>query len=240
MSSRSIARLLAFVVLTTSAFAFQDESTFDIRYPIANYKLEKADEHRAARTSAIAELQRRLAEAPSISLEQAGEAIGGPSNATDLRLVRVAPPIRVIWNNPRFLFRPPAVVEWIELVDERGQIEEIWITASNQSTTNDALIIRYCTSELMWKSDRLDDRPTRTLRLAGVNLASSHLHYSYWTGQLSTVRGKVIAALIVATLLWLVARVLGFRHHERMRHEQLMSRIRRTRPFKPPSVDDEF
>ena len=239
MRSRIIASLLALSLFAQGAAAFQDLSTFPIEYPLKGYRLadQKPDNERRARD--LKALRARLTVSSSIAFVDSGNE-SEVSPVTGLPLGRAVRPIRILWNDPRYLFRAPAVVEWIEQVDERGRITRVWVTTSNQSPRDDARIIGWCTNDALWQPVELEGRSSSTLRTAGVSLSGSPYHYTTWTAKLRTGPGLVIAGAAILFALWMVGRVLGYKRQQRLRHAQLMERLHRTSPYKPPSVDDEM
>jgi hypothetical protein len=240
MRSRSIARLLAFCFVAGSAIALQEPPGLLIEYPITNYRIRDAGvPDKAARAREVVALRERLGTEFSAAVVRDTSRFGGPSAGSDAPLFRVVPPIRVLWNDPRYLFRDPLVVEWVELADERSQVLHVWVTASNQSTSDDARIIGWCTEEAYLLAGEMEERGVAVLRTAGVTLIGSPWHYSFWWQKLHTGGGAVVGLVLVAFLVWSTARFVRYRHERRMRHEQLMARLHRASPYKPRSIDDD-
>lgn len=240
MHSRVIASLFALCLLTSSAPALQDGSAFPIDYPLKGYRLTADATDSERRAADLRRLPERLTRSTSTSFSTGSDRLGGTSVVTGLHLDRRIPPIRILWNDPRFLFRPAVVVEWIERVDERGRVSRVWVTASNVSPTDDARIIGWCTNDALWQPVEIDGSAPSILRTAGVTLIGSPYHYSTWKKKLRTGPGLLVAFALVAIVLWLVGRVMGYRRQQRVRHEQMMIRLHRASPYKPPSVDDEM
>jgi hypothetical protein len=239
MNSRVIASLLALCLTTSSAAALQGNSTFSIEYPIRGYRLGDDPPDKQHRASDLARLEERLTRSTSIVVAEPAGRARGISPVTGLSLGRTIRPIRILWNDPRYLFREAATVEWIELVDERGRITRVWVTSSNQEPYDDERIIGWCTNDALWQPVELEGRSSSVLRTAGVSLSGSPYHYSTWKEELATGPGLVVAAAGVLILFWLLAHVVRYKRHQRMRHEQLMTRLHRASPYKPPSIDDE-
>lgn len=241
MRSRSIASLFALCLLAGSAVALQEGSRLEIEYPITGYRVRDDDmPDKVSRARAVAALLERLGSELSVQVAREDSRFGGPSSVSDHWLARVARPIRVLWNDPRYLFRDPVVVEWIELVDERGQVLRVWVTASNQSPQDDERIVGWCTREAYLQPVELEGRGSSVLRTAGVTLFSSPWHYSFWWQKLHTKGGAIVGIALAVVVCWFAARVVSYRHERRMRHEQLMARLHRTSPYKPRSIDDEM
>lgn len=238
MRSRAVASLLALCLVTSNASALEESHALSIEYPIAHYRLGPDPPDKARRARDVSALGTRLTTMVEVQLSSAPSDDGSASVVSGLPLGRTIPPIRILWNDPRFLLREAVIVEWIELVDEQGRASHVWITASNQPPAVDEKIVRWCSHEAPWRAG-VAERSAPILRTAGVTLVGSRYHYSTWLGALRTKKGLAAAFAALAIAFWLIARVVNFRHERKMRHEQMMARLHKASPYKPRSIDDD-
>ena len=206
---------------------------FPIEYPIRHYRFDDGHdlsawkmEVRAFRT----ELRRTYS--VEVSLPQLLS-----ESKEQIVLDRAVDPRELVWRDPRYFFKTPAIISWWEVIDERGRVQRVYVVASNQPREVDAKILAFCVNDKLWKPGEIEGNPSLAVRSASINLGETRFHYSYWIKTTDPVTVAAVAVAVIALGVWLVARSIRKRREREQRHAALMAHVAH-KPYHAPSIDE--
>ncbi len=194
-STRAATAVALFVLLTACTFEPPStERAVRIDYPIEHYRITRDGLDLVAWREELRLFRDQL------RLRYPFEDVQ-PKLGTDPREVefldRAVDPSMIIWRDPASFWRDPATLSWFELINEKGEIVQVFVTTSNQSREDDARIISWCLEEKVWSPAVVDGQPVASLRTASINLGESRLHIGFWQKKLSTDFVIVVVLLTI-------------------------------------------
>lgn len=190
------AATLALLVLLT-ACAFEPpaaEPSIRIGYPIEHYRItEDGLDFVAWRREVIAFRADLRIPYP---FEDVQPSLTSKSREVEF-LDRAVDPAMIIWRDPAAFWRDHVTMSWFELIDEKGEVVQVFVTTSNQSKEADSRIIAWCLEGKTWSPAIVDGQPVASLRTASINLGESRLHIGYWQKVISTDFAIVVVLLTI-------------------------------------------